>query len=98
MTEVCQGMGPGTVGQDEPITNKRFSDRRRIFKSGRIVFSQRRAVIDCTVRNVSQTGAMLQVGNSVTVPQEFELWWDGNVQRCIVVWRKKDALGVKFDT
>ena len=86
------------MGEDEAIANKRVSDRRRMLKSGRIVFSQRSTVIDCTVRNVSKTGAMLRVANSVTVPQEFELWWDGNVQRCTVLWRKRDALGVKFDT
>ncbi|HEY5047155.1 MAG TPA: PilZ domain-containing protein [Rhizomicrobium sp.] len=86
------------MGQDEPIANKRIGDRRRLLKAGRIVFGQGRSVIDCTVRSVSRTGAMLNVQNAVTVPQEFELRWDGNVRRCTVVWRKVASLGVKFDT
>src|ERR1700721_2169755 len=85
-----------TVGQDESIANKTIRDRRRTLKAGKIVFSQGGSVIDCTVRNVSRTGAMLDVQNAVTAPQEFELCWDGNVQRCTVVWRKVASLGVKF--
>ena len=30
-------------------------------KAGRIVFNQRRSVLDCTVRNLSSTGACLDV-------------------------------------
>jgi hypothetical protein len=86
------------VAQDETITNKRSSDRRRIFKAGEIVLNQGGSIINCTVRNVSRTGAMLKVQNEVTVPQEFVLRWDGNVQHCTAVWRKKDGLGVRFDT
>ena len=86
------------MGQDEPITNKRISDRRRMLKAGKIVFSQGGSVIDCTVRNVSRTGATLNVQNAVAVPEKFELRWGGNAQRCTVVWRKMDGLGVRFDT
>ena len=69
-----------------------------MFKAGKIVFNQGGSVIDCTVRNVSRTGATLDVQSAVTVPQKFELCWDGNVQRCTVVWRKMDCLGVRFNT
>ena len=86
------------MGQDEPIANKRISDRRRLLKAGKIVFSQGGSVIDCAVRSVSRTGAMLKVENAVAAPQEFELHWDGNVRRCAVVWRKVASLGVKFRT
>jgi len=86
------------MGQDEPIENKRISDRHRMLKAGKIVFGQGGSLIDCTVRNVSKTGATLNVQNAVTVPQKFELRWDGNVQRCTVFWRKMDSLGVRFDT
>jgi hypothetical protein len=86
------------VGQDEPVENKRIGDRRRRLKGGKIVFGRGGSVIDCTVRNVSKTGALLNVQNAVTVPQKFELRWDGNVQRCTVFWRKMASLGVRFDT
>jgi hypothetical protein len=87
-----------TVRKDEPSANKTIRDRHRILKAGKIVFSQGGSVIDCTVRNVSRSGAMLNVESAVAAPQEFELHWDGNVRRCTVVWRKVASLGVKFGT
>jgi hypothetical protein len=85
------------MGQDEPVANKRFSSRRRLLKAGKIVFGQGGSVIDCTVRNVSRTGATLKVQNAIAVPKKFELRWDGTAKRCTVVWRKMDCLGVTFD-
>jgi hypothetical protein len=49
------------------------------------------------VRNVSTTGATLKVQNAIAVPKKFELRWDGNAQRCTVVWRKVQSFGVTFD-
>jgi hypothetical protein len=76
---------------------KRMSERRRVLTGGKIVFNQRGSAIDCTLRNISQTGVQVGVLNALTVPPEFELRWDGNSQRCVVVWRKMNGLGVKFD-
>ncbi len=67
-----------------------------MFKAGTIVFNKGSSVLDCTVRNVSETGALINVANALTVPQEFELRWDGNACNCSVVWRKFDAAGVRF--
>jgi hypothetical protein len=81
--------------KDEPSENKRSTDRRRVFKAGKIVIGQGVSVFNCTVRNVSETGAMLTVPNAITLPEQFELRWDGNVRQCVVVWRKTDSLGVR---
>jgi hypothetical protein len=85
------------MGQDVPVTNKRFSDRRRTLKTGKIVLGQGSSVIDCTVWNVSRNGATLKVQNAMGVPKKFELRWDGDALPCTVVWRKMDGLGVTFD-
>jgi len=82
---------------DSPA-DKRTIFRRRAIKSGKIVFNQRSSVIDCTLRNISGTGAMLNVTHAVSVPDEFELRWDDKVQRCTVVWRKMNEFGVRFDS
>lgn len=79
------------------MSNKRAVDRRRVFKGGKIVFNQGGSVVDCTVRNVSETGALVNVVNAMTVPQDFELRWDDKARHCSVAWRKMDSLGVKFD-
>jgi hypothetical protein len=82
----------------EPGAEKRTDLRRRAIKSGKIVFNERNSVIDCTLRNISATGAMLSVTHAVSVPDEFELRWDDKAQRCSIVWRKMHQFGVKFET
>jgi hypothetical protein len=82
----------------ESLADKRTDLRRRAIKSGKIVFNQRNSVIDCTLRNISQTGAMVSVTHAVSVPDEFELRWDDKARLCTVVWRKLDTFGVKFET
>ena len=82
--------------KDNPIPNKRARDRFRRLKSGKIIFNKGGSVIDCTVRNVSETGALLHVQSAATLPQIFELRWDDNVRGCTVIWQKADKLGVKF--
>jgi hypothetical protein len=79
------------------MSDKRATDRRRVFKGAKIVFNQGNSVVDCTVRNVSATGALVNVVNAMAVPQDFELRWDNKVRFCSVAWRKMDSLGIKFD-
>jgi hypothetical protein len=55
--------------------------------------------IDCTVRNLSQTGAALDVASRVGIPDEFVLIVPSGALRfaCRVVWRKAGRIGIKFD-
>jgi hypothetical protein len=57
------------------------------------------ATIDCTVRDLSITGAALEVPNQIGVPAEFILVMpdDGLHLSCHVVWRKEFRIGVAFD-
>jgi hypothetical protein len=70
----------------------RIAPRRRVLKAGSISFGG--GVIDCTVRNVSETGAALEV-----VPDRFTLivQSDGLSRPCRVVWRRERRIGVTFD-
>jgi len=51
------------------------------------------------VRNISDTGAMLNVTNPVEVPEQFTLALpaDGQHMSCHVVWRREKRIGVAFD-
>jgi hypothetical protein len=77
------------------MSERRAAQRRRTFKGGKIFVNEGRSVLDCTVRNVSDTGALVLVLASA-VPAEFDLLLDGRTRRCIVMWRKLDRLGIKF--
>jgi len=79
-----------------PETERRSSLRHRTFKAAKIVLKEDAAVIDCTVRNLSETGALIGIANAVAVPEEFSLRMDGSTRLCAVVWRRFDRFGVRF--
>jgi PilZ domain len=74
---------------------RRTVQRHRTLKAGKILL-QGASVLDCTIRNLSPTGASIVVPNAATVPAEFEITFDGDVRHCKVAWRRPDRLGVKF--
>ena len=80
------------------MPDNRREPRQRALKSGRIVFNNRYSVFDCTVRNLSPSGAMLIVTGQ-GIPDTFDLELEGGSVRhsCRVMWRKEDRLGVAFD-
>ena len=66
----------------------RIAARHRILKAGTIEFGG--GAIDCTVRNISATGAALDIASPLGMT-------DGNHLPCRVVWRKEKRIGVTFD-
>jgi hypothetical protein len=78
------------------MEQKRIALRQRVLKAGTIEFSG--GTIDCTIRNVSETGAALEVASPVGIPEEFNLLISGNRsnRRCQVMWRKENRIGVAF--
>ena len=77
--------------------NKRASPRKRVLKAGTIEFGG--SAITCMVRNMSDTGAMLDVATPVGIPDHFTLVLRANGRRmpCRVAWRKEKRIGVAFD-
>lgn len=73
----------------------RNTPRHRVLKGARIMFGG--GSIDCTVRNLSDTGAALDVTSPLGIPTEFTLATDGEQRQCRVVWRKEKRIGVTFD-
>lgn len=76
---------------------KRARPRHRVLKAGTIEFNG--SAIDCTVRNLSATGAALNVPSPVGIPENFDLVVSSDALRfaCRVVWRKAGRVGVRFD-
>lgn len=75
----------------------RAAPRRRILKAGTIEFGG--GGIDCTVRNISGTGAALEVVTPLFIPDRFTLYVasDQLKRRCHIVWRREKRLGIAFD-
>jgi hypothetical protein len=93
----CQNSDVGFDIQDgEAMSDDehRIAPRQRVLKGGRILFGG--GSIDCTVRNISDTGAALDVTSPLGIPTEFTLEANGNQMPCRVVWRKEKRIGVTF--
>ena len=80
------------------MVEQRKHPRHRTLKAGRIVFNQRFSVISCTIRNMSDGGACLQVATSVGVPDDFDLTIEPEAasRHCHVAWRSEQRIGVAF--
>ena len=76
---------------------KRIAPRRRVLKAGSIEVGGE--AIACTLRNLSDTGAALEVVTPLYIPDRFTLSVQSKQLRrcCHVVWRKGTRIGVAFD-
>ncbi len=71
----------------------------RTLKAAKIVFNLGHSVFDCTVRNLSPSGALLQVPSMLGVPTHFDVIMDDGATRraCNVRWRTERVMGVHFE-
>ena len=77
----------------------RASQRQRTLKVGTISLD-RDAGIDCTVKNISDTGACLEVASPVGIPDSFTLIInkDGVKRPCHIAWRSARRIGIRFNS
>lgn len=79
-------------------SDKRVAQRHRVIKSAKIVSLDRSTVSDCTIRNISSTGAQIIVENQALVPREFYFLQPKENTMCQakVMWRREKLVGVHF--
>lgn len=72
--------------------------RRRTLKRGLVTFAGGFMTLECTVRNLSETGARLVMENGAVPPDQFVLAVevDGFEVDCQVIHRAADEFGVRF--
>lgn len=73
--------------------------RIRSFLRGEIIHSNGNSKTECTIRDISETGARLQVPASVTLPECFDLVipQKGMSERARIVWNHGGEIGVLFE-
>lgn len=83
----------------EVFTDRRGEGRRRVLKGARLVFNRGYGAMECVVRNQSDSGARLVLGDTMGVPTRFELAIAGEdgMRAACVRWRNGEAVGIKFD-
>jgi hypothetical protein len=80
------------------MVETRIAPRHRVALAGKITFS-RTGAVDCVVRNLSLTGASLEVTSQIGIPDQFTLIVksDGLELPCHVVRRAVFRIGVVFE-
>ncbi len=79
------------------MVETRIAPRYRVSKAGTIEFLG--GAFDCVVRNLSVTGAAIEVFSQAGIPESFVLVMaeDGLRLPCHIVWRAEYRIGVTFD-
>jgi hypothetical protein len=79
------------------MNERRSTSRRRVLKGGTIEFN-RAGGVSCTVRNLSDKGACLEVASPLGLPESFDLMIGGDrpIHHCKVVWQSAHRIGVEF--
>jgi PilZ domain len=76
---------------------KRAAPRHRVLKGGTLAFDG--AAVACTVRNLSSSGAAVEVASRISLPPSLTLVIEKDhfIRRCHPVWRNDRRIGLAFD-
>lgn len=77
---------------------QRTASRYEVHREGRLLFVDQPCFVECTIRNISEDGALVSMLVSVCLPPVVLLWeqQSGAIHECEVRWRKGRAVGVHF--
>lgn len=95
-------MPPDGAGADPDFIHRRVERRKerrqRVLKRGKIMVKGLQSVVDCTVRNLSPSGALLRVDSVFVAPSHFDLLivGSGTTQAVALRWQKGNDIGVEF--
>jgi hypothetical protein len=78
------------------MAENRRAPRHNVLKTGTVKFGLH--TVNCLVRNLSVTGAAIELSNRTELPERFVLLvpGDGLQLSCRTVWRKEHRIGVTF--
>jgi hypothetical protein len=77
---------------------RRRVQRTRVLKAAKIILNSSTSLLDCSVRNLTNLGACLQISSPLGIPQQFDLTFDSARSRrpCRMIWQTSKQLGVEF--
>jgi len=80
------------------MSERRNSRRSKSFLRGFVYVSRKRGALACLVRDLSDKGARIIFSDTVTLPNEVDLYIPQREQtlRARVSWRKSDEIGLAF--
>lgn len=79
------------------MQERRRVTRSRVLKGAKIIIGSA-STIDCVVRNVTNSGARIQIANTIELPETLDLTLDAGftIRPCRVAWRSVTETGLQF--
>ena len=76
----------------------RMQRRHRVLKDGKIVSSDMNSLIDVKIRDMSASGALVNLPTNVVMPDKFNFLVVSErlLYPAAVRWRKGEAMGIEF--
>ncbi|HWT96684.1 MAG TPA: PilZ domain-containing protein [Terriglobales bacterium] len=85
------------VGTDVIQQDRRRAPRRRVLKAGKILINEGESVFDCTLRDISASGARFSLGLFQALPKRFQIAMnDLGEHYCELVRITGNEYGVRF--
>lgn len=79
------------------ISNRRQHPRERVYQTASVTFNGDQSVFACTIRNISETGALVRLADWTELPRSFALARADRppvmVRQC---WRRGDDVGIAY--
>jgi hypothetical protein len=91
-------MGDDANHDAPPPAERRPKARKRVLLTGIVAYANGAHSFHCTIRNLSESGARLAVGNNTQFPSDFYLIniRDRLVYDAKLVWNRGTEIGVTF--
>lgn len=93
------GMGSMLGADDAPLEpERRKGNRVRRLLAGKVIYSNGELIADCILRNVSQTGARIEMSGIVPLPEYFQVvrLKERTIAEARLVWRRANEVGVTW--
>jgi hypothetical protein len=76
----------------------RIAPRKRVLRAGVIDLGAGGAIA-CSIKNISETGALIEVDTPLFIPDRFTLIVETEElnRPCQTIWRKEKRMGVRFE-
>jgi len=79
------------------MSERREYPRLRVLKGAKFVLGTS-SLLDCVVRDLTNSGARVEIASSVDLPEVVAITFDGGrtCRPCRLAWRRLNATGVQF--
>jgi len=81
------------------VEERRRILRMKVLKTAKIMLNHQSSIYACTVHNLTNLGACLELGRTNGIPVVFDLTFDSarTCRLCRTIWRTNNKIGVSFE-